>query len=237
MRQDVLNQLNIILKGGEFVNKSAIARMMDCDPRTVKRYLDGYTKSKRNPRKVNSKLDNFKSIIISKLELGCSGMAIFKFIQKSGYTGSYSLLEDFVRKHKEEQIKKATIRFETCPGQQAQVDWKENLTMISKYGEVFEVNIFLMVLGYSRMKFVKLTNDKTQKTLFNCMNEAFKYFKGIPKEILFDNMRTVVDREHSRVGNVKLNSKFLQYSKDIGFNPQTCKIYRPQTKRKSRSFG
>lgn len=235
MRQDVLNQLNVI-RGGEIVNKSAIARIMDCDPRTVKRYLEGYKPTKRKSRKVNSKLDKFKSIIISKLEIGCSGMAIFKFIQKSGYNGSYSLLEDFIKRHKDAQIKKATIRFETCPGQQAQVDWKESLKMISKHGEIFEVNIFLIVLGFSRMKFIKLTNDKTQPTLFNCMNEAFQYFKGVPKEILFDNMKTVVDRENSRVGNVKLNSKFLQYSKDIGFNPITCKIYRPQTKRKGRVF-
>lgn len=231
MRQDVLNQLKIMIQGGEYVNKSAIARIMDCDPRTVKRYLNGYTPRKKAKRKTNSKLDGYKSIIISKLEIGCSGMSIFKFIQKSGYTGSYSLLETFVKKHKEEQIKKATIRFETCPGQQAQVDWKENLKMISKSGEMFEVNIFLMVLGYSRLKFVKLTNDKTQKTLFNCMNTAFQYFQGVPKEIIFDNMKTVVDRENSRVGNVKLNSKFLQYSKDVGFNPITCRIYRPQTKR------
>lgn len=65
---------------------------------------------------------------------------------------------------------------------QAQVDWKENLKMVSKNGEIFEVNIFLMVLGYSRMKFVKLTSDKTQKTLFNCMNEAFKYLKEFLKK-------------------------------------------------------
>lgn len=54
MRQDVLNQLNIIIKGGDFVNKSAIARMMDCDPRTVKRYLDGYVPTKKI-RKENEK--------------------------------------------------------------------------------------------------------------------------------------------------------------------------------------
>ena len=96
MRQDVLNQLNIIVKGGDFVNKSAIARMMDCDPRTVKRYLDGYVPTKKRKQKIHSKLDDFKSTIISKLELGCSGMAIFKFIQKLGYNGSYSLLEEFI---------------------------------------------------------------------------------------------------------------------------------------------
>lgn len=238
MRQDVLNQITLILRGGEkeIMSKAAIARIMGCDPRTVKRYLNGYEPKKKQSLPRNSKLDNFKETIISKLEYGCTSMAIFKFIQKEGYLGSYSLLADFVQKHKQEQVKKATIRFETAPGIQAQVDWKENLKMVSKNGELFEVNIFLMVLGYSRMKFVKLTSDKTQKTLFLCMNEAFKYFGGVPKEILFDNMPTVVDRANSRIGNVKLNTKFLQYSKDIGFNPITCRIYRPQTKGKVESL-
>ena len=181
MRLDVLNEVTIFLRGGEknIMSKAAMARIMNCDPRTVKRYLNGnYIKRNRNVAKA-SKLDDFKGIIVSKLELGCTGMAIFKFIQKEGYKGSYSLVADFVQKHKREQLKKATIRYETAPGLQAQVDWKENLKMVSKNGELFEVNIFLMVLGYSRMKFVKLTSDKTQKTLFNCMNEAFKYFGGM----------------------------------------------------------
>lgn len=238
MRLDVLNEINIFLRGGEkeIMSKAAMARIMGCDPRTVKRYLNGYVPKRKSKTPKKSKLDVFKETIISKLEIGCTSMAIFKFIQKDGYTGSYSLVADFVQKHKEEQAKKATIRFETAPGLQAQVDWKENLKMISKHGEIFEVNIFLMVLGYSRMKFLKLTSDKTQRTLFMCMNEAFKYFGGIPKEILFDNMATVVDRANSRIGNVKLNTKFLQYSKDIGFTPITCRIYRPQTKGKVESL-
>ena len=238
MRQDVLNEINIFLRGGEkeTMSKAAMARIMGCDPRTVKRYLEGYEPKKKRKILKKSKLDKFKETIISKLEIGCTSMAIFKFIQKDGYTGSYSLVADFVQKHKEEQIKKATIRFETAPGLQAQVDWKENLKMISKHGELFEVNIFLMVLGYSRTKFVKLTSDKTQKTLFKCMNEAFEYFGGVPKEIVFDNMATVVDRANSKIGNVKLNTKFVQYSKDIGFNPITCRIYRPQTKGKVESL-
>lgn len=238
MRQDVLNEINIFLRGGEkeTMSKAAMARIMGCDPRTVKRYLEGYKPKMKRKILKKSKLDKFKETIISKLEIGCTSMAIFKFIQKDGYTGSYSLVADFVQKHKEEQIKKATIRFETAPGLQSQVDWKENLKMISKHGELFEVNIFLMVLGYSRTKFVKLTSDKTQKTLFECMNEAFEYFGGVPKEIVFDNMATVVDRANSKIGNVKLNTKFVQYSKDIGFNPITCRIYRPQTKGKVESL-
>ena len=234
MRLDVLNEINLITRGGECVVmcKSKMAEIMNCDPRTVKKYLEGYVPKRRQTVERTSKLDEFKETVNEKLELGCSAMSIFKFIQKDGYKGSYSLLADYANKHKCKEIKKATLRYETSPGLQAQVDWKESIKMVSKSGEIFEVNIFLMILGYSRMKFLKLTSDRTQKTLFECMNEAFKYFEGVPKEILFDNMPTVVDRTNSRIGHVKINSKFAQYAKDIGFNVVTCKAYRPQTEGK-----
>ena len=238
MRLDVLNEIEVIIRGGEIgiVSKSAIAKIMGCDPRTVKKYIEGYVPQKRRAVKKKSKLDEFKNIIETKLELGCSSMAIYKYIQKDGYTGSYSLVADYSAKHKQEEIKKATMRYETSPGLQAQVDWKESIKMTSKAGQMYEVNIFLMVLGYSRTKFLKLTSDRTQKTLFSCMNKAFEYFNGVPKEILFDNMSTVVDRANSRIGNVKINGKFMQYAKDVGFKVVTCRAYRPQTKGKVESL-
>lgn len=238
MRLDVLNEIEIFVRGGEIgvVSKAAIAKILGCDPRTVKKYMEGYIPKKRRTVKKKSKLDEYRNIIETKMEIGCSSMAIFKYIQKDGYKGSYSLVADYALKHKKEQLKKATMRYETSPGLQAQVDWKESIRMTSMSGQIYEVNIFLMVLGYSRTKFLVLTSDRTQKTLFNCMNEAFKYFKGVPREILFDNMPTVVDRANSRIGNVKINGKFMQYAKDVGFKVITCKAYRPQTKGKVESL-
>ena len=238
MRLDVLNEMEILVRGGEIgiVSKSAMAKIMGCDPRTVKKYLDGYVPKKRRTVKKKSKLDEYKNIIETKMEIGCSSMAIFKYIQKEGYKGSYSLVADYALKHKKEELTKATMRYETSRGLQAQVDWKESIKMTSRSGQIYEVNIFLMVLGYSRLKFLKLTSDRTQKTLFNCMNAGFKYFKGVPREILFDNMPTVVDRANSRIGNVKINGNFMQYSKDVGFKIITCRAYRPQTKGKVESL-
>ena len=143
---------------------------------------------------------------------------------------------EFFSKHKRNEIKKATIRFETTPGQQAQVDWKENLTMISRHGEIFKVNIFLMVLGFSRIKYTCLTTDRKQNTLFLCLINAFKYFGGIPHEILFDNMKTVVDRNISTFSRVQFNETFKHFADDAGFIPIACRPYRPQTKGKVESL-
>ncbi len=233
MRKDVLNQLKLIREEIELLNKSELARRFNCDPRTVERYINGTSTESRKPREIKSKIDDFQEIIIDKVDnWGSSSMAVFKFIQKKGYEGGYHTVNNFVKKHKKEEIKKATIRFDTSPGLQAQVDWKESLTMVSRQGEIFDINIFLIVLGYSRLKYIRLTTDRTQKTLFECLVESFKYFGGVPKEILFDNMPTVVDRSRTTFKNVAINQDFKYFSIDAGFEVITCRPYRPETKGK-----
>ncbi len=231
MRKDVANQLTV-MKEFELMNKSELARRFNCNWRTVDKYIENQTTTRKKREHV-SILEDYKSTITEKVDnYGVSSMAVFKFIQKKGYTGGYLTVNNFVKLHKNEEIKKATIRFETSPGLQAQVDWKEKITMINNDGEVFEIDIFLIVLGYSRLKFIKLTMNKSQKVLFECMYEAFRYFGGIPKEMLFDNMATVVDRANSTFKNVTLNSTFKAFAKDAGFEAITCRPYRAQTKGK-----
>lgn len=233
MRKDVLNIVNRIKEMDIKVNYNQIARKMNCDPRTVKNYTLG---EKTNSRKKNlrkSKIDDFKNIIEDKTDnYFATAMSIFNFIEKKGYTGKYGLVKNYIRKHKKEHLKKATIRFETNPGLQGQVDFKEAKTMISKSGVKFKINIFLYILGFSRKKFLIATIDKSQKTVFNSLIEAFKYTTGVPKEILFDNMATVVDRHDIITSNVTFNKKFSQFAKDFNFTPIACKPYRPQTKGK-----
>lgn len=237
MRHDISDLINFISKEDLLMhNKAELARRYGCDPRTIDRYLkiqSGELKPPESHREYHSKLDGFKEIIIHKVDTyGCTAMAVYKFIQKKGYTGKYSILADFVKNHKDAEVKKATIRFETNPGLQAQVDWKEDMTLVNRNGQEFNINIFLMVLGYSRLKFLMITSDRSQPTLFSCMIEGFKYFGGIPHEILFDNMKTVVDHSRSTFAKTVFNEKFAFFAKDIGFTPIACQPYRPQTKGK-----
>lgn len=166
------------------MNKAELARRYNCDPRTINRHLkiaSGELQPKANYRIYVSKLDDYKEIVKNKVDVyGCTAMAAYRFIEKKGYTGKYSLVADFVAKHKDNEVNKATIRFETNPGLQAQVDWKEEMTLVNAYGEIFKINIFLIVLGYSRLKFIQLTSDRTQETLFRCLLNAFRYFNGVP---------------------------------------------------------
>lgn len=241
MRDDIRDAISFLGKEESLLfNKAELARRYDCDPRTIDRYLkiqSGELEAKSSSRVYISKLDDYKSTIINKVDTyGCTAMAAYKFICKKGYTGKYSIVADFVKHHKDNETKKATLRFETNPGLQAQVDWKEDMTLVNRFGEIFRINIFLMVLGYSRYKFLMITSDRTQETLFSCMVSAFKHFGGVPHEILFDNMKTVVDHAKSSFAKTVFNERFEYFAKDIGFKPIACRLYRPQTKGKVESL-
>lgn len=233
MRKDILNQIRLIGKEADLLNKSELARRFNCDRRTVDKYLNDPYSESRKPREIKTKIDDFKEVIIDKVDnWGSNSMAVFKFIQKRGYEGGYHTVNNFIKAHRKAEVNKATIRFDTSPGLQAQVDWKESITMISRQGEIFDINIFLIVLGYSRLKFIKLTTDRVQKTLFECITESFKYFNGVPKELLFDNMSTVVDRNKTTFKNININQDFKYFAMDAGFEIITCRPYRPKTKGK-----
>jgi len=240
MRLDIKNKLNSIPKEELILlNKSELARRLNCDPRTVHRYIKIQKGDfSPSPRKAKpSLLDDYKDIILDKVDrYGASAISIYHFIQKKGYQGKYSILTDFIRKHKQVQSQKATLRFETNPGLQAQIDWKENLTLMNRSGKKYQINIFLAVLGYSRLKYLKLTLDRSQPTLFSCLLKTFEYFQGIPKELLFDNMKTVVDYSRSTFSKVELNERFRYFAADAGFQTITCRPYRPQTKGKVESL-
>lgn len=231
MRKDIYERMKIMKQGETKPNYAEIARRWDCDYRTVKRYFEQDVVPTRKITKP-SKLDPYRTIIKAKVDLGCTGSSIYHFIKKKGYDGKYSILRDYVRSIKVEGEQKATIRFETNPGLQAQVDWKEGMQLINRRGEIFEINIFLMLLGYSRTKYFELTIDKNQETLMMAMINGFRYFQGVPKEIIFDNMKTVIDRSRTNYQQAVVNETFYQFSKDMGFEVWPCKPYRPQTKGK-----
>lgn len=235
MRKDIENEIFKYRMEVNLLNKSELARRMNCSRQTI----DSKIKKIENKipsakREYSSKLDEFKDLIETKVEkYACSAKSIYLLLQsKYGYSGGYSSVARYVSKFKQEQKIKVTIRFETTPGYQAQVDWKEKLELIDSSNATYVINVFLMTLGYSRMKFVKLTFDRTQSTLFECLTSAFEFFGGTTDEILFDNMKTVVDHAKSNFTNVVFNEKFSQFAKDACFSCRACRAFRPETKGK-----
>lgn len=236
MRKDIREVVYLMKNKHEKINWASLARQYECDYRTVKKAYnerDSDPKSRKS-RVVKKKTDGFEAIIEEKyITYKSPAIEIFNLLRKSyGYTGSYSTIKAYTHNLNKDKQKEVTMRFETLPGEQCQIDWKEDLSLISKNGEVFNINIFLAILGYSRMKFIKLTLDRSQTTLFECLTNTIKYYGGVPKIFLFDNMKTVADQSRSQYDKVVYNERFYAFSKDAGFIPKSCMAYRPQTKGK-----
>jgi len=211
-----------------------IAEMLCVTDRTVRNYLTSEP-CQRKKRKYSSKLDKYKEyirhIIEDKPYYNC--VLLLERLQKMGYEGRISILRDYVAKIRKKIITEAVIRFETEPGYQAQVDWKDfgKQYVDGKYQKLYA---FLMGLGFSRKGFIYFTTSMKQSVLHGCHVKAFKYFGGVPGEILYDNMKTafVCDSE----GNFYPNRKLLGFAHHYGFTPKRCMVRRPQTKGKVERF-
>lgn len=212
-----------------------IARELGCDWRTAKKRYELQQQIENGlplPLKNHSSILNpYIDIINAKLEIaGITASAIYHFlIETTEYSGKYGLIKNYVKKHKDNKPKKATIRVPKVAGKLGQVDWKEDFTLVSKSGESITFNIFLFTLPFSAKKYCRLTLDKKQDTVITSLIYAFQYINGIPKEIWFDNMLTIVDAakmgQHDRI-----NDKIKQFAKDMAFSPIPCRPRRPQSK-------
>ena len=181
-----------------------------------------------------SKLDPYKEQIDLWLEEApYSAVRIHEKMQEMGYDGKYTMVRTYVSTKKSELNQKATVRFETMPGLQAQVDWAffENYRVFED-GEWKKLYCFLMVLGYSRMRYIEFVTDMSTSTLIRCHINAFRYFGGYPEEILYDNMKQVVVKRLLKQEDSTLNSQFEDFAGFYGFRPILCRPYRGQTKGK-----
>lgn len=219
-------------KGMSYVE---IARKHHIDPRTAKRYAESETKPVYNlTEPKQSKLDPYKSQIIAWLEEApYSAQRIWEKLKEQGFNGGYTIVKQFVRGKKEQLDEKATVRFETMPGLQAQVDWAFFEDRLIKENNQFKkLYCFLMILGYSRMRYIEFVTDMSTNTLIRCHQNAFQYFRGYPEEILYDNMKQVVVKRLLKQEDSILNSQFEDFAGFYGFKPILCRPYRGQTKGK-----
>ena len=217
MRTDIFEVIFMENKEKRRINYSKIAKQYDCDPRTVKRYFNARDENPtvRKPREIKRLTDGLEDIIEEKYVIHhAPAIAIYNLlVERYKFKGSYTTIKTYTHELKEKKINEATIRFETSPGLQCQIDWKESLTLLNKQNKPFTINIFLSILGFSRLKYIELTLDKSQSTLFRCLTNAIKYFGGVPKEFLFDNMKTVVDRSRTQFDKPIYNQVFYSFSK------------------------
>lgn len=232
------------------INKSEIARQLNMDRRTVSKYLEGF--EKRKNRNKTSKMDAYYEIIADLLS---SETQIFAFrsvlyhylVDNYGLTVPVQTFYHYLQRTKEFDAYFRTgkmaalagrpvIRYETAPGIQAQLDWKESIEFVLRdTGEVITINVLVLLLGFSRMRIYKPAINMTQETLLHLLTESFETLGGVPKTIVTDNMKTVMTGARTLNSAGNMNAKFEAFAKDFGFNVHPCVAATPQTKGKVES--
>jgi transposase len=133
----------------------------------------------------------------------------------------------------ERLLEEATIRFETAPGRQAQVDWTSTWLPLPD-GRV-RAQVFVMVLGYSRAMYVEFTGNQRLETLLRCHEHAFDWFGGLTEEIVYDNPKTVVLERSADGSHIDWHPTFWDFARYYGYRPRLCRPYRARTKGKVES--
>ena len=144
-----------------------------------------------------------------------------------GYDGTERTVRRFVAGLHRVQAPEPVVRFETAPGEQAQMDWSEHRLGRTK------VYAFVGVLGYSRWMYLEYVQSMRSEELIACHRRMLSAFGGVPREILYDNMKTVVThRDAYGRGRHKFHDALWSLAGECGYRPVLCRPYRPQTKGK-----
>lgn len=224
---DQFMNIRFLQKQGHSVRE--IARLTGHSRNTVRKLLRATRAPVPAPRARASKLDDYKPYLTERWQAhGLSAVRLLPEIRAQGFTGSTQIVRRFLHelkatRHTDQTL---TVRFETPPGEQAQCDWAEVGRYPQPDGTNARVYAFVMVLGYSRYLYVEFTRSMTLSTLIRCHQNAFAFFGGWPRRILYDNMRQVV------VGPERINARFLDFTRHHGFEVKRCRPYRPRTKGK-----
>lgn len=220
------------------MSQTALARQLGVSRRTIYRWIrsgdldrdidaESVRYSPRPPKA--TKLDLYKTMVRARLaefpEL--SAVRIFEEVKAAGYPGGLTQLKLFVSEVRPRSPEDPVVRFETPPGKQGQVDFAH---FRFPWGRRYAL---LVVLGYSRLLWLSFYPRQDLRTLIRGLESAFRFFGGVPRELLFDQMRSVVvsDRRDDG-GQITENAEFLRFAHHWRFRPRACRPYRARTKGK-----
>jgi len=238
IERNILGELRIYKGMNMKPNYSALQRKYGIDRHTIKKYYvnDGIKYKERKPKV--SKYDKYEKEILEIMqEPEITIRALYQYlVDKYGeleftYSGlkSFTLRKGIKRKGRTTE---AHVRFETKPGEQLQVDWKEDIEMVSSLGEIFKFNIFGATLGYSRQHVYIYSKTRTTEDFLRCTIDTFNNLGGLPNHIKTDNMAAIVSITN---GMKKKHPIILQFEKDTGVKIKLCKVHTPETKGKVES--
>lgn len=215
----------------EKVSQREVALRLRVDRGTVTRALRResfqiYQMRKERSSKLDNYRDEIKELIREYPKLSVT--RIFEQITKKGYRGSLSLVNNYLWELRPKR-KESFLRIESLAGEEAQVDWA-NCGKIMVEGAWRNLSCFVMVLSYSRMMYLEFTLSQRMEAFIEGHINAFNYFGGVVKKVLYDNLRSVVLwRDGSEIG---FNNRFMDFVGVYLFKPRLCRIFRGSDKGK-----
>ena len=217
------------------MSKKGIARELGLDIKTVRKWVKTEWQPQRREQRKGPALTEHDDWIRRRFpEIGYNAVVLGRELHEMGYEGSYVTVQRYVRPLRAAaEPEAATMRFETAPGAQSQVDWGLLNVWI---GETkVKVHLFVMVLGYSRRIFARGYLHEKLDNLLNGHEAAFAHFGGRTETILYDNPRTIVLKKDEASGDVEWNRRFKDRMDFYGVDVKLCRYYRAQTKGKVES--
>ena len=212
----------------------AVARQFDIDPKTVRawRARGRYVPRLRTPRR--HRLDPWTEWLRARApEVDYNAAVLYRELVQDGYTGSAMQVGRFVRPLRVAARggPEATVRFETPPGQQAQVDFGQRKVWIGE-GYV-AAHLFVCTLGYSRRTYTYGFPHERLSAYLAGHEQAFQHFDGVPLQVVLDNPKTAV-LHHGRDA-VVWHPTYADFASYYGFRAWACAPHRPETKGKVES--
>jgi transposase len=218
------------------VGSKAIARAVGVARNTVRRYLRQSIDTEGQVRPAGRRLTDDRRLEARTLYDGPAGgnaVVVQRLLAERGLTISVRTIEravaDLRRERRVAQL--ATVRVETPPGDQLQIDFGQKRVRIAGT----EVRIFLLVavLSYSRRLFVKPFLNARQDDWREGIVGAFTHFGGVPRTLLGDNARALVVGRDRGTGTVVFHPAYLAFCRDWDVQPRACAPYRARTKGKT----
>ncbi len=211
------------------VSKRATAAAVGVARRTLYNWIArDWAGAKRAPAR-KSRLDDYKPFIDARLAAypKLSAARLYESVRRAGFEGSYSVVVRYVRGVRPCPAPEPVQRFETEPGRQGQVDFAE---FKFPWGKRYALAV---VLGYSRWLWVGFYERETMAALADGLERAFAAMGGVPGELLFDQMKAVVNSDERPAGGKLIeNASFRGFADHWGFRIRACRPYRAQTKGK-----
>jgi transposase len=212
-----------------------IARQLELDRKTVRRCLRQRTwQPYRRPERGDTLLAGHADFLRERApQVRYSAQVLFQELKRRGYAGGYDTVKRFVQPLRavEALAERASVRFETPPGQQSQIDWGSARVHFRHQAVV--LHLFVLTLGYSRRHYLEPALNERVPQLLDAHERAFDHFGGHTREHLYDRPRTICQPDGE--GGVIWNPTFLSFARYWGFEARLCRPYRARTKGKVES--